>query len=175
MCTLKFTAESIMLDDKFITPENVYDLSDEEMQTLIKTPASLRDILKVRESQHSFATSMERTLGSMGLTLDRIEKNLIVKKINGTVKEIPISEAVEELLQMHQRERQRSRFFSSLREFKNGILTIFIVLILASIYYHRAIDTFLSSLEGYALPIVGAGILAPLIVALITYLFKRKR
>jgi len=175
MDNLKITGTEYLMGDKIITPENVYDLSDEELKTLINTPASLRDILRLRENQHNFANTINNTLGNMQVTLHNIEKSLIVKRVNGKVIEMSISEAVEELLNMHKGERKRIRFIKSLKENKQIIFLIIVVLIGFSIYQHETINLFMKMISSYFIPIAIASISAPLMVIGITRLFTKKK
>jgi len=180
MCKVTEQGYQLKCSDRIITSADLDTLTKEEMAELLTAPITAWELLHLRKQNHHIINSLSAHILEQGMDFQEIKNSLVeikdslfVEIQNGKRHRKKMSELVVELYDLHKSERKRSRLFASLKENRISLILILITLIIGSIYYHPLISSGLQKAQSYILPILGAGIIAPLIVILLTNLFKK--
>lgn len=173
---------------RIINPDNLDELTKEEVIELINTQATLWDFLILRKSNHNLVNKINSILGNMSNKIDEmnssitmineslknIESKLTVEISNGDNKRCDIGSVVVDLWEFHYKDREKKRHRKVLMKYKYHLLTSFMLVAIFTFIFRQKIDLVINHLYEYFIPVLTASTVLTIIITLIKYFLTKK-
>uniref|UniRef100_A0A7C3SQN4 Uncharacterized protein n=1 Tax=Dictyoglomus turgidum TaxID=513050 RepID=A0A7C3SQN4_9BACT len=173
---------------KTVTPDNLDDLTKDEIKELLDTGVSAWELLLLRKSNHNLVNSINVIMEKIQerieslheanteilKSLENINKKLIITTKNGISQERNIGEVVEELWEIHKKERNAKKLREVILTYKYYFTIVFVSIFLLSFKFHNEINNFLKIFENYLLAGLSAGTAVTLILSIIKMVISKK-
>jgi hypothetical protein len=190
MCKLDINLGGYKLESgKFVTPDNVEELSKEELKELLNTQTTVWDFLMLRKSHHNLVNSVNNILSRVDSRIENIEEkneeilnylkkledSLTITIKNGKATKRDIREVIVELWDLHKVNRDRQKLKEILKKYKMSLFFGFLFVFLFAIFKHELINSILGNIKEFLIAGVSAGLVISLLIGVIKAFINHKK